>query len=287
MTRLAGLRTGEIDVGQVPLSLLSQVTGAQGINLQKVPGSYATVMVLGGQFPPTHKAYDPKTRFLDLRIRKALNLAANRGELFQTFYKGAAQPATLPFLIPGWDSLKPYPFDAAQAKTLLREANYPNGFEVTVQSFARGRAEVPSVVEGLCLQLDQVGVRCKINPTDYDTWRPNWPAFKGADMMWPFSWGFEPDYEGTLAITFGHKMAFPWAWDQKVADLLNTLVGVADPQKRKAIYNDVAKAMYEAYTVIPLGLVDDLWATNAKTIAKDWRPTNMQERVGWETIRKP
>lgn len=66
----------------------------------------------------------------DLRVRKALNLAADKGRLMDEVFKGYAHPVAAmapPYSGGAPEDREPYPHDPDQAKRLLSEAGWPEG----------------------------------------------------------------------------------------------------------------------------------------------------------------
>lgn len=89
----------------------------------------------------------------DVRLRQAVNLAINREDLIRYAAKGngVIVPALLAVNAFGYDpDLAPYPFDPGKARTLLREAGYPNGLVVTL--IAPLHLEVQATVVGKMLE---------------------------------------------------------------------------------------------------------------------------------------
>ena len=102
---------------------------------------------------------------LDLRVRKALNIAINREELNEVFYGGGMAFMPVTHIFPpsdyGYkDSFVPYPYDPEEAKRLLTEAGYPGGFKMKVW-FAASSAipEIGDVTESVANYWKAVGVQ--------------------------------------------------------------------------------------------------------------------------------
>jgi peptide/nickel transport system substrate-binding protein len=95
--------------------------------------------------------------WLDVRLRRALNLAVNRADLIRYAAKGngVVVPALIPANDYGYDpNLAPYPFDPDRARDLLREAGYPSGRPITLTAPTVLETEVTVVSK----MLEQVGL---------------------------------------------------------------------------------------------------------------------------------
>ena len=110
---------------------------------------------------------------LDLRVRKALNIAINREEMNQVFYGGemAFMPVTHIFPPTDYgfkDSFVPYPYDPEEAKRLLAEAGYPDGFNMEVKFGASSVIpEVGDLTETVANYWKAVGIQIgSVDQTD-------------------------------------------------------------------------------------------------------------------------
>ena len=158
-TRLAMVKRGEVDI-----AYLLEVPQAQEVkrdpNLKLAfSGGIATF------FLDFFEQWDPKSPWHDRRVRLAASLALDRKALSEAETLGASRPAgnfvpkTFPFALP----IDPHPHDPAQAKRLLAEAGYPNGFD------AGELHQLPpyfSLGEGIITQLRAVGIRMTMRPME-------------------------------------------------------------------------------------------------------------------------
>src|SRR3990172_6498984 len=159
-SRINMLRAGGADIIEMSLGSKAEVVNA-GFKIKSSPGTVGYVVALGGQFLPTVPTFDatypwvgdprdPQSWERALKVRKALNLAINRDEIVKTLLAGEGQALVAPQALPGSPmsalAEKPYPYDPEQAKRLLTEAGYPNGFTITMKLYASsGRAEAPDI----------------------------------------------------------------------------------------------------------------------------------------------
>jgi len=97
----------------------------------KVVKNRGALLTLFGQFNML-KTGSP---WRDVRLRQAANLAINREDLIRYAAKGNGViiPALLPAQTFGHDpDLKPYPYEPARVRALLREAGYPDGLALSL-----------------------------------------------------------------------------------------------------------------------------------------------------------
>lgn len=163
VTRTAALRTGQVDVAaRVPLSAYEamKTDGNLEWDMDAFPSAVQIIFHLG------KKPWD------DVRVRRAVHLAIDRDEVIKGAHEGAAViSGPLPPAIYTWAALQPeelrrlpgyrQPKDAdiAEAKRLLAEAGYPDGFAATMpisdySPFINLRP--PEVIRG---QLARIGIR--------------------------------------------------------------------------------------------------------------------------------
>ena len=172
-TRMALLQTGDVDIAPLPRDWAVQFK-KEGREVVMLP-SQAPVFV------GYHSQWRPDNPLSKEKVREALDLAINRQEIIDYVLAGFAVQTGIPapwaaiaaYMKP--NMVKPYPYDPARAKALLKEAGYPKGFDIKLVSWAKqGMAEGPKIIEAIAGYWSAIGVRPKIVPIDYGTWRKQW-----------------------------------------------------------------------------------------------------------------
>ena len=187
-TRLAMLLTQEVHLADVPRILQPQAEqrGFQTV-VATLPGIFMfayfgglyydepTEILAGsrqGQLEPLAEGYIADNPLRNPTVRKAMNLAIDRELIIETFWGAAAVPASTygipPYRYDFKDEWTPYPYDPEEAKRLLTEAGYPNGFEFDVTTAKMGGVpEAPDVAEVLANMWTEVGLTSRIEPVEF------------------------------------------------------------------------------------------------------------------------
>jgi peptide/nickel transport system substrate-binding protein len=289
--RLAMLRAGEIDITAISFKFKREAEAAR-LRLLRIPGAALYHVYLGGQVLPTRKTFDPAVPWVGnpkdtasleraLKVRRALNLAVDKQAIINSVFEGEGVPSAVPYLSPGSafipKGMAPYAYDPAQAKRLLTEAGYANGFPHEVEMLLMpwpGRAEMVDVAEAVAGYWEKnLGLKVKRSPIDFATWAPQvgrprnlaWRA--GAHGFTPrpiaepvvsmATWGFSQ----SSYMTFAETAEFDAQYDK--------ILGEADRAKRVRLYHDLAQMMYKGYYAVPIAGVPALYAYNPKVL-KSW-----------------
>jgi peptide/nickel transport system substrate-binding protein len=170
-TRAAALKAGDVDI----VYLLS---GPLAQEIKRTPGlKLAAAMPPGVTFLDLPEQWDPKSPWHDKRVRLAASYALDRNALNQAETLGLSHPTGA--LIPrSLDFARPYDppaYDPAQAKKLLAEAGYPNGFD------AGDLTPFPpffSLGEGLGNYLQAVGIKTTLRTMERAAFLAAWREHK-------------------------------------------------------------------------------------------------------------
>ncbi|MGF6799604.1 dipeptide transport system substrate-binding protein [Paraburkholderia youngii] len=161
--RLQKLKRGECQVMSYPRPA--------DIPTVKADGSLAMPSEVG--FNLGYIAYNTSKKPLDnVLVRRALDMSVNKKAIIEAVYQGAGQLATNPMPPTQWGydkSLKDAPYDVDKAKALLKEAGYPDGFELTLWAMPVQRPYNPNArLMAEMLQSDWAKIGVKVNIATYE-----------------------------------------------------------------------------------------------------------------------
>lgn len=166
-TRVAAILSGSVDIiDKVPAVDVDKIKRSDKLNLFKVPG-LKTVYLHMDQ----HREKSPhvttstgKNPLLDVRVRRAISYAINRDEIAKYILKGFGIPASQlsASTIYGHDDALPKAeFNPEKAKALLKEAGYPNGFQIQLDLLNKG--DFPQTAQAVASSLARIGIKVKVN----------------------------------------------------------------------------------------------------------------------------
>ncbi len=116
---------------------------------------------------------NPQSPLQDVRVRKALNYAVNTQLISEGIFGGTVQPSSQGAQPPtfGYNpSLKPYGYNPAEARRLLTDAGYPNGFALNVDVLVGFAAADAALYQKVSDDLAQVGVKVTLRAIPYANW---------------------------------------------------------------------------------------------------------------------
>lgn len=166
-SRLTALQAGEVDIidGLNPDDATTIEADSQ-LSLVKRPSFNIGYMVLNTQMAP----------FDDVKVRQAVNMAIDKQAIVDAFYNGYAEVAKNPFPSVLWgynDSIEDYKFNVEEAKKLLAEAGYPDGFKTQLWAMSNPRPYMPQpmkVAEAIQADLKKIGIEAEIVTYEWATY---------------------------------------------------------------------------------------------------------------------
>ncbi len=196
----------------------------------------------------------PKTAsdpLADPRVRQALNMAVDVKSIVDNLFNGLGHRQASPIVegALGYDpSVSPYDYAPAQAKQLLADAGYPNGFSATLDL---ANSDDPSVAMAVIGQLQQVGVNVQPRTFDVGIFNANWNQNASGDMRIA-RWGGLQDPAAFLGFTSvcGGYGADQFTCDPGATALAKQAAATLDQNARAALYSQVSRMLHDD----PMGL---------------------------------
>lgn len=102
----------------------------------------------------------------DVRVRKAIQMGIDRQAILDTVYsgKGTVQSGIFPPGLIGYNKDLPViEYNPEKAKELLKEAGYPNGFEMEISQDSESVDSTVQTYELIQSMLAQIGIKVNIN----------------------------------------------------------------------------------------------------------------------------
>ena len=251
--RIAALRAGAID---------GATLSPDGARTFQGNSSFTVLRGLTAAFRElqmTQKAGEDKP-WHDVRVRQAVNFAINRQQIIDRVYNGFGEysghvpPGYGPWPLTRAELRNNYlKFNLAKARTLMRQAGFGNGFEVTMSTFSTPLdfGQVAAVIKS---QLDQIGINVNIKAEEPGTFAAN----NGAGR---FDWdltargmrgdvdGYTSEFNPANAI---YKVWYPEYKNVKMWRLVGNGFITLDDKKRLAMYKELEKILLTELLQVPL-----------------------------------
>lgn len=279
-SRVSMLKAGEADFIELSTSNVKEVEDA-GFKIISSPSTSYFSLMFGGQVLKSRDGWDPKVPWAQedkeraLKVRKALSLAIDKEEIIKYILKGKASPLAVHEFAPGGyytdPAWKPYPYNPKEAKRLLVEAGYPNGFEqpiIMLLCTLAGRAEMPDVGEAVAQYWEKnLGLKVKRQPIEYATYRDIYsarsPKMKWTTMVLGSTPYVEPViYSSLAALTTTHLHQMSESIEQD--ELVKSCMTEKNPEVRKAKMLKLGQYYYDNYICCPIAAKDTIWGASRR-----------------------
>lgn len=279
-TRVAALLAGEVDIiTEVPAELVGTLQKVPGIQVKTVPGTRPIWMEFNVNQAP----------FTDVKVRQALNHAIDKDLIIKKVYNGLAKPLAGPLMPtntmadPG---LKPYAYDKAKALALLREAGWTPDASGMLMKDGKPFAfvidtidSVRPIAEAVSTMLRDIGIDASVRVWEYSVVRPKLLARER--QAYVGDWGdsaFDPvghmeaKWHSLVAGSTYGRGNFSGYANKRVDELIKAGETENDVAKRKAIYYEAQKLIYDEAPAIFLVLPEAIEAASARV--QNWQPAS-------------
>ena len=205
----------------------------------------------------------------DVRVRRALQMSIDRQAILDALYSGEGQ--VLNTFIPEGvlshnDNPTEIPYDPQQARELLSEAGYPNGFnmEIAVRSTSTTELNVSSILQSY---LSQIGVNVEIKQYDESTY---YDIRRDGELPSYYnSWSADYNDPDNFLYTFfskkntkGRSVNYD---NEEILNLLEDARVMVDFDERMAAYQTIDNAVvHEDAVTLPLYQRNHLFCLNPR-----------------------
>ena len=210
-----------------------------------------------------------KTPLMNQKVREAIAYAINVDEMLAKILGGYAERTAtgvnpLHFGLDG--SIKPYPYDPERSKKLLAEAGYPNGFEITLNTYSGTITSMDQMADAVTGYLAKVGIKVKRRHIeDVGMWTSSGKEGKLEGIQY-YSWGSNSIFDADAilyALTYS-KEPLSYTKDPALDQLLDEGRTQIDLKKRLEAYAKAQRLLHEKFYWIPINVQYTIEGVNKK-----------------------
>src|SRR5713101_8168897 len=250
-TRAAALKAGDVD-------LVYLLSGPTATEVKRTPGlRLAASKPPGVVFLDLPEQWDPKSPWHDRRVRLAAGHALDRNALNQAETLGLSRPtgALIPRVLEFSRAYEPPAYDLAQAKKLLAEAGYPNGFD------AGDLTPFPpffSLAEAIGGYLQAVGIRTRVRTMERAAFLTAWREHKIKGVI--MGLGAPAGNAATRIEVYVTKGGiYASGVVPEIEDLYQRQARELDRKKREAMLHQIQQIMHDLVLHVPIYELAFLW----------------------------
>jgi len=276
--RTAALLAGDVDIiDQVPTTDIERLRHNADIRMSEIDSLrfiyFAMDHMRDGPSPfitDNDGRPLPRNPLKDIRVRRALNMAIDRAAIVSRVMEGVATPTTqlMPEGAYGYaPDLQPPRADQEQAKRLLAEAGYPNGFRLTLHGPNDRYPNDGRIAQAVGQMWTRIGVRTQVELAPFSSFvtRASRQEFSAFLVSWGSSSG-EPSsglrsviatydrQRGTGSVNRG-RYSNP-QFDDTLARAMRTL----DDGQREALLQEATRIAINDVAIMPTHLQRNVWA---------------------------
>ena len=232
--------------------------------LESIGGGVATVKDGAAMSIMLRFGDERDTPLNDVRIRYALNHAVNKQMIVDVLLAGqtvVSSQATVREAFGYNPSLKPFAYNPELAKSLMAEAGYPNGFEMSLET-AGSSTNGTLVVQRVADDLARVGVKVNIQKKPVMRFLMDFVRDRTEADSFTLQWGAYPILDAIQTTNINScRKSSPWYCDPTIQPTIEAAWIETDPDKALALrhqvmrhYHDQAPSIYLHENIAFVGL---------------------------------
>ncbi|MGG5818083.1 ABC transporter substrate-binding protein [Falsiroseomonas sp. HW251] len=301
--RVAALLAGDVDaIEAAPITQLEQLRRRNEIKLWRITSnrvmfiSFDTFREVTPHATARNRQPLPSNPLRDVRVRQALSLAINRQLITERLMENEAIPAG-GLLADGFfganPRLTPPAFDPDQARRLLREAGYPDGFRLTVHGPNDRFPNDDKILQAVAQMLTRIGIETRAEAMPFNLilsqGGPPQHAFSAMLLGWGSNTGEASSPLRALVATVdrdrGLGVGNRGRYSNPAIDaVIIRALGTVDDPARSALLQQASEMAMQDQALVPILYQVNIWATRGSiaytaradewTLARFFTPAN-------------
>lgn len=298
-SRLAALLSGDLDlIEAVPATDLDGLKSDKRFNVVAAESNRLIYLAMdqdrdNSPFVRDNDGEPMKTNPLkDLRVRRALSMAINREAIVKRVMNDQALAATQ-FLPVGRfgtsENIEPQVYDVEKAKALLKEAGYPDGFQLTVHASNDRYINDSRIIQTVAQFFSRIGIKAKTEVQPWSTYAGKVAGheFSVALGGWAANTGETSNPMGAIIATIDKERGmgnsnYGSYSNPEFDSILNKALTTLDNEARAKLLAQCSEIAINDLAIIPLHHEVSVWAmakniqykgrSDQFTMAMDARP---------------
>lgn len=208
----------------------------------------------------------------DVRVRRALNLAINQDELVDAVLEGQAYQTSGPLapMVFGYTpDVEGHGYDPDEARRLLAEAGYPDGFTITLEAPVGRYLKDKEVAEWVAGELAKIGVEANLRIFEWGQYLEKYRGHTFGDI-YMLGWGgtaYDADF--VFSNLFHSDNFRSYYSNPEVDRLIEEARATVDPDERLRYYRDLSQMVVDDAAWINLFGQKDAWGLSERV---NWSP---------------
>ena len=256
ISREQALLSGELDIIEAVSPDSVETIRRVGFNVQVHPLS----QILSIALPNVDRENSPLN---SAAVRQALNLAVDRPAIAKYIFGGLVEVASQGALngTVGFNpELEPYPYDPDEARRLIADAGYPNGFPLTIGVLQSEGTGQEVAYQKVGQDLNAIGIAAQVRAIQGQEFlrrfmSNDWGNYDAFSLLW----NNEPMRDVGRALEYYSCLRpQPFFCDEAVTDAIRASQTEVDPQKRDEALRQIMARIQD--------LAPAIWLTNTAQI---------------------
>ena len=253
-TAIANIRTGDIQVTEIPAKDIENVSDDDGVNVDLRTSTLWPHLSVNTQVAP----------FDNLQVRQAIRVGFNRDDIMQAAFYGTGMLSNtmLPEGNPYRADVEGWGYDPDKAKQLLADAGYADGFSATLRIVPSSPWQVPAA-QIIQAYLSELKINLEIEQIESTTWFSE--VFTNSEFevtMTAHSSKVDPDLSMFDILHSGELGTKNYTQfnDPEMDELLDAGRISTNADERKEIYAKAQQIFVERSGYFVLNLQQQAWA---------------------------